>query len=235
MPELVQQSTTQLALKFLMVQSSDHITGLTGASPTVTICKEGGSFASPAGAVSEIANGWYQVAGNATDTNTLGGILLHATAASGDPTDRVVAMVVGFNPQAALATPTNITAGTITTVTNLTNTANANVTQYGGHNIPATNVNGVPIVDLGYTLGTASAGAAGYIAPDLTLANYVETGVSVLAWLRAIGATAGGLLSGAGSGTETFNAMDQAAGTKARVVASVDSSGNRTAITYTFT
>lgn len=101
MSYMIQQSTTTWELLFLMVQSSDHITGLTGASPTVTIRKSGGAFASPSGAVTEIANGWYKVAGNATDTNTLGPLLLHATAASGDPTDTSFE-VVAFNPQDAV-------------------------------------------------------------------------------------------------------------------------------------
>lgn len=94
----IQQSTTTWELLFFMVQSSDHITALTGASPTVTIRKSGGSFASPVGTVSEIANGWYKVAGNATDTGTLGPLLLHATATSGDPSDTSFE-IVAFNPQ----------------------------------------------------------------------------------------------------------------------------------------
>src|SRR5690606_4250565 len=71
--------------------------GKTGLTPTVTICKEGGSFASPAGAVSEIGNGWYKVAGNATDTNTLGTLLLHAEASGADPVDMEFE-VVAFDP-----------------------------------------------------------------------------------------------------------------------------------------
>ena len=114
------QSSTEAALLFFLVQSSDHITGLTGATPTVTLSKNGGAFASPSGTVSEISSGWYKVAANATDTGTLGPLALHATAASADPCDIVVAIIVGYD-QAALATPTNITAGTITTTTNLTN------------------------------------------------------------------------------------------------------------------
>lgn len=87
------QSTTTYPLYFLLVESADHITPLTGASPTVTICKNGGSFGSPSGAVSEVANGWYKVAGNATDTATIGPLLLHATAASADPSDSVYNVV----------------------------------------------------------------------------------------------------------------------------------------------
>lgn len=68
-----------------MVDSGDHVSPKTGLTPTVLIRKEGGSYATPAGAVSEKGNGEYEVAGNATDTNTLGGITLYATASGADP------------------------------------------------------------------------------------------------------------------------------------------------------
>lgn len=81
-----------------MVDSTDHVTPKTGLTPTVTLSKAGGSFASPSGSVSEIGNGWYKVAGNATDTNTLGALILHATGTAADPTD-IYYDVVSFNPQ----------------------------------------------------------------------------------------------------------------------------------------
>ena len=95
----IQQNTASYPLLFLMVLSSDHISPATGLSPTVVIRKPGGAFASPAGAVSEIGNGWYQVAGNATDANTLGPLILHATAATADPSDPPPYQVVAYNPQ----------------------------------------------------------------------------------------------------------------------------------------
>jgi hypothetical protein len=97
---LLKQSSTAQVLTFLMVDSTDHVTPKTGLTPTVTLSKAGGSFASPAGAVSEIGNGWYKVAGNATDTATLGSLILHATGTAADPTDREYE-VVAFDPQAA--------------------------------------------------------------------------------------------------------------------------------------
>jgi hypothetical protein len=74
-------------LTFLMIDSADHIAGKTGLSPTVTIAKVGGSFATPAGAVSEIGFGWYAVGPNPDDYSTPGPVLLHATATGADPTD----------------------------------------------------------------------------------------------------------------------------------------------------
>lgn len=75
-------------LPFLLVSSVNHIDPVLGATPTVTISKNGSAFAAPAGAITEIGNGWYQVAAHAADANTLGPLLLHATAAGADPTDQ---------------------------------------------------------------------------------------------------------------------------------------------------
>lgn len=96
----VQQSSAAYPLVFLLVSSTDHISPVTGATPTVTISKAGGAFAAPAGAVSEIGDGWYKVAGNATDTGTLGPLILHATATGADPTDMLFP-VVAYDPQSA--------------------------------------------------------------------------------------------------------------------------------------
>ena len=95
---IIKQSTANRALVFLMVDSTDHITGKTGLTPTVTLSKNGGAFASPAGAVSEIGNGLYKVAANATDSSVLGSLVLHATAAGADPCD-IEFEVVAFDPQ----------------------------------------------------------------------------------------------------------------------------------------
>lgn len=97
---MLKQSSTAQVLMFLMVDSADHITGKTGLSPTVTLSKNGAGFGSPAGAVTEVGSGWYKVAGNATDTDTLGPLNLHATATGADPTDEEFT-VVAFNPQVA--------------------------------------------------------------------------------------------------------------------------------------
>lgn len=74
-------------MQFLMIASSDHISPALGLSPTVVISKNGGTFATPAGSITEIGNGWYKVTPDADDFDTLGPLLLHATSASADPTD----------------------------------------------------------------------------------------------------------------------------------------------------
>ncbi len=99
--KLKKQSDATYPLIFLMVDSTDHVSGKTGLSPTVTISKNGGSFASPSGAVTEIGNGLYKVAGNATDSNTLGELWVHATATGADPAD-VQYLIVAYDPHDAV-------------------------------------------------------------------------------------------------------------------------------------
>jgi hypothetical protein len=89
-------------LPFFLAASSDHLTGLAAAAPTVTISKNGAAFAAPAGAVAEIGNGWYKLTPSGADTTTNGMLLLHATAASADPAD-VKSQVVAFSPYDANA------------------------------------------------------------------------------------------------------------------------------------
>ncbi len=97
MNKIRKQSDTTYPLFFFMVDSTDHVTGKTGLSPTVTISKNGGSFASPSGAVSEVGNGLYKVAGNATDSNTVGELWIHATGTAADPTDTSYT-IVAYDP-----------------------------------------------------------------------------------------------------------------------------------------
>ena len=80
-------STTTYPIVFSMVDATDHISGKTGLTPTVTISKNGGSFGAVTGAVSELGGGLYALAGNATDRNTLGELWIHAEGTGSDNTD----------------------------------------------------------------------------------------------------------------------------------------------------
>jgi hypothetical protein len=109
----VKLAQTARPLLFKLYLSSDHVSGATGKTPTVVLSKNGAAFAAPAGAVTELANGWYKVAGNATDSNALGPLVLYATAADCDPCDEVYE-VVAFDPELtslglSLAKTTNVT------------------------------------------------------------------------------------------------------------------------------
>lgn len=74
---------------FFMVLASDSKTGATGLSPlpAVQIRKPGGAFAAAVGAVTELGFGWYQVALTVVDTDTVGTLAFHVTAATCDATD----------------------------------------------------------------------------------------------------------------------------------------------------
>ena len=80
------------------------------------------------------------------------------------------------------------------------------------------------LTSAGEVLSTANVGSAVW-------SNFeIETGLSALQAMRLLAAVMGGKISGAGTDTETFrNAVADAVD---RVIAEVDSSGNRTAITY---
>lgn len=84
--EILVGNTTE-NLPFLLVLAADHITGATGKTPTVQISKNGAAFASPAGAVTEVGAGIYQLAANATDANTPGPLVLSIAAPGCDPAD----------------------------------------------------------------------------------------------------------------------------------------------------
>lgn len=92
---------------FLMVQSADHLTPLTGATVTVLLSKAGAAFGAAAGTVTEIAHGWYKVALTTADTGTAGDLAYNCTAASGgDPTDfadQVGQQALFFKKNTALA------------------------------------------------------------------------------------------------------------------------------------
>lgn len=141
----IQQSTTADPLFFYLTSSTDHISPLTGlgSGAVVTISKNGGAFSGPTGAISEIANGWYQVAGNATDTGTLGAIMLHATGTGADPFDALVAQVVVYNPRNANLGLSNVAA---------------NVAQWNGTNVASPATAGIPDVNAKNLGGTAQTG-----------------------------------------------------------------------------
>lgn len=179
MAKLVQQSTANDPLFFFLVLSSDHISPATGLAGTVavTISKNGAAFATPAGAITEIANGWYQVAGNATDTNTLGDILLHAAVATADNCDLVAAQVVSFNPRNANLGLTNVSAnvaqwnGTNVAVPATAGIPDINVKNY--NNVAATtDANNLPKVDVEDWHATAVSVPATAGIPDINVKNW---------------------------------------------------------------
>lgn len=71
----------------LLVLSSDHVTGATAQTLTITASKNGAAFAGIAPTVTERGNGWYAISLTAGHTDTLGDLALHITSADADPLD----------------------------------------------------------------------------------------------------------------------------------------------------
>lgn len=93
-----EQNSTSQPIMFFMADSTDHISGLTGLTPTVTLSKNAGAFASAAGAVSEVGNGWYALAGDADDRDTEGTLIIHAEAEGADPFDMDIEILASDPP-----------------------------------------------------------------------------------------------------------------------------------------
>ncbi len=70
-----------------LTDSADHVTGKTGATLAITISKDGAAFASISPTVTERGNGWYNIALTTGNTDTLGDLVLRATASGADPID----------------------------------------------------------------------------------------------------------------------------------------------------
>ena len=197
---LIKQSQTAQPLMFLMIDVIDHISPKTGLTPTVSLSKNGGVFASPAGAVTEVGLGWYRVAGNATDTNTLGPLILNASGVGADVVD-VEYGVVAFDPQSAtnlglsnldalissrMATytqPTGFLAatfpGTVASPTNITAATGivlSGVTHTGAVIPTVSAVTGLTASNLDATVSSRLASAS-YVAPTNLTAVQIATGV----------------------------------------------------------
>lgn len=198
-----QQSTTSYPIVFLMVDSTDHITGKTGLTPTVTLSKNGAAFGAAAGAVSEIGSGWYALAGNATDRSTLGPLAFHATGTGADPADDLY-VIVPWDPFDSVR---------------LGLTALPNAAANAANGLPT---NGTGSGQISLTTGYVTVAPAGL---DQVV---VETGLNARQALSVIASSTAGVLSGGGTSTIVIKGAGVAT---TRITATVDVNNNRTAIT----
>jgi cytochrome c556 len=83
---LLKQSTAA-SVMVLMVDSTDHVTGKTGLTLTITASKNGAAFGSISPTVNERGSGWYELQLTTAHTDTLGDLALHVTGTAADPTD----------------------------------------------------------------------------------------------------------------------------------------------------
>lgn len=82
MADILKQSTAT-TIDVFMIDSSDHLSGVTGLSSlTIYMAKEGDSFVSVTPTVTEKGYGWYQLALTSSHTDTVGNLLFHITSGS---------------------------------------------------------------------------------------------------------------------------------------------------------
>lgn len=110
---------TNRSRAIFMVLASDHVTGATGLTLTITASKDGAAFGSITPTVTELASGWYKLALTTSHTDTLGDFALHITGTAADPTDlldEVVTDLPGLSvtTAAAVTTVNGLAAGVIT-------------------------------------------------------------------------------------------------------------------------
>lgn len=83
---LIKQSTAYSLVVF-MTDASDHVSGKTALTLTITASKAGAAFGSITPTVTELSNGWYKLALTTSHTDTEGDLAIHITGTGADPTD----------------------------------------------------------------------------------------------------------------------------------------------------
>lgn len=225
-----QLSSASYPIPFLLVSSTDHVTAVTGITPTVTIRKVGGSFAAPAGSVTEIASGWYELAGNATDRNTLGALLIHATGAGADPVD-LEYTIVAYDPfdaadlgltnlDAAISTRGTADPGDAMTLTAAYDLAKTAAQAGDAMTLTAAYNAAKTAAQAGDAMALSAGGVTSILSGTVEGA---ETVVAVLRYLLAF-------LAGETSGFPLSPVIKSKDGTKSRLVATLDLDGNRTMV-----
>jgi len=79
------QLTTATSIMVRMIDSMDHVSGLTGLTPAVSVSKNGGGFVTISPVVTERGLGWYNIDLTAADCDTLGELVVMAQAPGADP------------------------------------------------------------------------------------------------------------------------------------------------------
>src|SRR5512139_1698062 len=171
---ILKQSTTYTRM-FMMIDSSDHITGKTGLTVTVTLSKAGAAFAAAGATITEVSSGWYKAALTTTDTNTLGDLSYHCTATGADSTDFVDQVSAALIDDVAAYIDTEVAAIKAKTdqlTFTVANQVDSNVLDWKSSTAPA--MTGDAYARLG-----APAGAS--VSADIaTVASYVDTEVAAI-------------------------------------------------------
>lgn len=166
-----------------MIDSSDHLSKKTGLTCTVNISKAGAAFGAAGGSVTEVANGWYKVALNTTDTNTLGDLAYYITATGADDTDFVDQVAVNILGDTLPANLTQVNAHSVTDTTSGVpdvNVKNFGTTAVTGRDIAASVLlsTGTGTGQLDFTSGVVKANATQWLGGAIPAVNV--TGVPLV-------------------------------------------------------
>lgn len=206
------QSTAKNVM-VLMVDSTDHVTGKTGLTLTITASKDGAAFASISPAVTERGSGWYNVALTTAHTDTLGDLALHITAAAADPADMVLLVEAG-------ATDADVSTRLATAGYTSPDNASIAAIKAKTDNLPAS------------PAATGDAMTLTAAAVDAILDEVIEGAYTLRQILRGYNSALMAKLSGAEVNSPAFRDL---ADSKNRITATTDASGNRTAVTLDLT
>lgn len=149
--------STSYVVTMPMYLSSDHVTEAGSAlSPSVTISKNGAAFANPnagASTATSVGNNVYKFTLATQDSNTLGDLWVRFTEATCDPGQRLLVVVKATN-------------GGLTAIPDTAVTTNASLLTSGTGTDQIQSLAGIVSSDMKKILGTASAGAVGYVGID---------------------------------------------------------------------
>lgn len=209
--KFLKQSTTRNNLVF-MTSSTDHVTGVAGATLTITLSKDGAAFSSISPTVTDLGSGWYNLALTTGNTDTLGDIALHVTATGCDPSD-LVAQVVLDLPGATVSSVTgNVSGNVVGSVASVTGNLGGNVV--GSVASVTGNVGG-------NVVGTVASvvGAVGSVTGNVG-GNVVGTVASVVGAVGSVTGNVGGNVTGTVASV-VGNVGGNVTGTVASVVGNV--------------
>lgn len=199
--------------------------GGTGLGPSCAVSKNGGGFASSVNSPAEVASGWYSLLVDASETDTPGALCYHFSAgAFADFQDQVapevqadVALWRGQQPDALVS-----------------NLVPAKVMDMAAGVLTASAIASAALTSAKFASGAIdssalAASAANEIADAiLDRTDGIETNYPLRQALRLILSAVAAKLSGADTSTVTIRDIGD---TKDRISATVDDSGNRTAVT----
>lgn len=187
---VLKQSTNRNVM-VLLVDETDHITGLTGATLTITASKDGAAFGSISPTVTERGSGWYSLALTTAHTDTLGDLAIHATASGADPVD-LVCQVVAYDPTDATALGLSrldaAVSSRMATFTLPTNFSAFSITAAGRVDVAAVAGTTQTARDLGANIDVATStrlAAADYTAPDNASVTAIKAKTDSLAFTVA--------------------------------------------------